>query len=284
MGTIDAHLIAIDAKSGQLVWNTKVGDSAQMYAITMAPNVIKDKVIVGTAGGDMGIRGVHRGVRREDGQGSLALLHDPRRPASPAARRGPATRGARAAWPCGTRAPTTARRTWCSGAPAIRGRTGTAGTRLGDNLYSDSVVALDVDTGKLKWHYQFTPHDELDYDSTQVPVLADIDWRGTPRKVMLWANRNGVMYVLDRVTGEFLSGKPYVEEQLDGRLRREGPAAARGRHGRDEGAEAVPSARARRDQLGADVVQPAHRPVLRRALGELRHRRVGRRSSRSPSA
>ena len=89
--------------------------------------------------------------------------------------------------------------------------------RRGDNLYSDSVVALDADTGKLKWHYQFTPHDELDYDSTQVPVLADIEWQGRPRKVMLWANRNGVMYVLDRVTGEFLKGKPYVKTNwLDG--------------------------------------------------------------------
>jgi alcohol dehydrogenase (cytochrome c) len=83
--------------------------------------------------------------------------------------------------------------------------------RAGDNLYSDSVLALDADTGKLKWYYQFTPHDEIDYDSTQVPVLADITWHGEPRKLMLWANRNGVMYVLDRVTGKFLLGKPYVE-------------------------------------------------------------------------
>jgi alcohol dehydrogenase (cytochrome c) len=90
-------------------------------------------------------------------------------------------------------------------------------SRLGDNLYSDSVVALDADTGKLKWHDQFTPHDELDYDSTQVPVLADIQWQGRLRKVMLWANRNGVMYVLDRTTGEFLKGKPYVKTNwLDG--------------------------------------------------------------------
>src|SRR5438046_8154452 len=82
---------------------------------------------------------------------------------------------------------------------------------LDANHASDSVVALDADTGKLKWHYQFTPHDELDYDSTQVPVLADIKWQGKPRKVMLWANRNGLMYVLDRISGEFLLGKPYVE-------------------------------------------------------------------------
>ena len=91
------------------------------------------------------------------------------------------------------------------------------------------MLALDADTGKLKWHYQFTPHDEFDYDSTQVPVLADIVWHGAPRKLMLWANRNGVMYVLDRVTGKFLLGKPYVEVELDGRLRRERPPAQDGR-------------------------------------------------------
>ena len=74
---------------------------------------------------------------------------------------------------------------------------------MGDDLYSDSVVALDADTGKLKWYFQFTPHDEFDYDSVQVPVLADIDWKGQARKVMLWANRNGYFYVLDRTQASF---------------------------------------------------------------------------------
>jgi len=88
--------------------------------------------------------------------------------------------------------------------------------RLGDNLYSECVVALDADTGKLKWYYQFTPHDEMDYDATQVPVLADLNWpdnsgQSRPRKVMLWANRNGLMYVLDRNSGEFLMGKPFAK-------------------------------------------------------------------------
>ena len=73
------------------------------------------------------------------------------------------------------------------------------------------MVALDADTGKLKWHYQFSPHDEFDYDSVQVPVLADMEWQGRPRKVMMWANRNGFFYVLDRTTGQFLLGKPFVE-------------------------------------------------------------------------
>ena len=82
----------------------------------------------------------------------------------------------------------------------------------GDNLYSDSVVALDADTGKLKWYYQFTPGDEYDWDATQVPVLANMDWKGQPRKVMLWANRNGFFYVLDRTTGQFLLGKTFVKQ------------------------------------------------------------------------
>ena len=81
-----------------------------------------------------------------------------------------------------------------------------ADQRPGDNLYTDSVVALDADTGRLKWHYQFTPHDRYDYDSVQVPVLADVTWRGTPIKAMVWANRNGNFYVLDRETGRFLVG------------------------------------------------------------------------------
>jgi alcohol dehydrogenase (cytochrome c) len=97
---------------------------------------------------------------------------------------------------------------WGTGNPYPQ-RNGTV--RVGDNLYSDSVVALDGDTGKLKWHYQFTPHDDMDWDATQVPVLTDIHWQGRPRKVMLWANRNGLMYVLDRTTGQFLMGKPFVE-------------------------------------------------------------------------
>src|SRR6202008_590205 len=84
--------------------------------------------------------------------------------------------------------------------------------REGDNLYSDSVVALDADTGKLSWHFQFSPHDEFDFDSTQVPVLVDMAWQGRPRKVMMWANRNGFFYVLDRTTGEFLLGKPFIKE------------------------------------------------------------------------
>jgi len=210
MGTVDAHLLAIDAKNGQLLWDTVVADAAAQYSITMPPLVVKDKVIIGTAGGDLGIRGFIAGYDARTGAQAWKFHTIP----------GPGEAGndtwSGDSWQKGGAA------IWNHGAYDAESNLVYFGTgnpapdwdgrgRLGDNLYSDSVVALDADTGQLKWHYQFTPHDELDYDSTQVPVLADINWRGTPRKVMLWANRNGLMYVLDRITGEFLLGKPYVE-------------------------------------------------------------------------
>jgi alcohol dehydrogenase (cytochrome c) len=216
MATIDAHLLAIDAKSGQKLWDVVVARAADRYSMTMTPLVVKDKVIIGTGGGDAPIRGYITAHDAKTGKELWRFYTIP----------GPGEPGNETwsgeSWKVGGAG------VWNHGAydaeanlvyfgtgnpqPDWDGR-----TRLGDNLYSDSVVALDADTGKLKWHYQFTPHDELDYDSTQVPVLADIQWQGRPRKVMLWANRNGVMYVLDRVTGEFLKGKPYVKTNwLDG--------------------------------------------------------------------
>ena len=214
MGTIDAHLVAIDAKTGKVVWDiaaAKLGEKVtEKYAITHAPVVVKDKVIVGMAGGDLGVRGTSPRSTRKTAKRSGASTRFPAK-ASPATIRGRATRGRPAAPASGTAArmtPETNLVYFGTGNPAPDwdGR-----ERLGDNLYSDSVVALDADTGKLKWHYQFTPHDEVDYDSTQVPVLADIQWQGRLRKVMLWANRNGLAYVLDRTTGEFLLGKPFVK-------------------------------------------------------------------------
>ncbi len=209
MGTIDAHLLAIDAKSGQLLWDTTVANAAERYSITHAPLIVKDKVIVGTAGGDMGIRGLVAAYDAKTGKEAWRFytIPGPGEPGNDTWSGNSWLTGGAGVWNAGAYDSETNLTFWGTGNPAPDwdGR-----QRLGDNLYSDSVVALDADTGKLKWHYQFTPHDELDYDSTQVPVLADIEWQGRPRKVMLWANRNGLMYVLDRTTGEFLLGKPYV--------------------------------------------------------------------------
>jgi alcohol dehydrogenase (cytochrome c) len=209
MGTIDAHLLAIDAKSGKLLWNSVVADAAQMFSITMSPNVIKDKVIIGTAGGDMGIRGHISAFDAKTGKEvwRFYTIPAPGEPGNETWSGDSWRTGGAAVWNAAAYDPETNLAFWGTGNPAPDWD---GSGRLGDNLYSDSVVALDVDSGELKWYYQFTPHDELDYDSTQSPVLADIDWRGTPRKVMLWANRNGILYVLDRVTGELLAGKPYV--------------------------------------------------------------------------
>ncbi len=217
MGTLDAHLVALDAKTGRLVWKTQVAKTGDRYAITLAPTIVKDKVIIGTAGGDFG---AHRGIIAAYDANSgkeiwrFYTIPGPGEPGNETWSGESWKVGGAGVWNSGAYDHETNLVFFGTGNPAPDwdGR-----SRLGDNLYSDSVVALDADTGKLKWHYQFTPHDEVDYDSTQVPVLADIQWRGRPRKVMLWANRNGVMYVLDRTTGEFLKGKPYVKTNwLDG--------------------------------------------------------------------
>jgi alcohol dehydrogenase (cytochrome c) len=181
----------------------------------MSPNVFKDKVIVGTAGGDMGIRGHISAFDAKTGTEVWRFYTIPAPGESGNdSWSGDSWRvGGAAVWNAAAYDPETNLAFWGTGNPAPDWD---GSTRLGDNLYSNSVVALDVDTGKLAWHYQFTPHDELDYDSTQVPVLADIDWRGTPWKVMLWANRNGILYVLDRVTGKLLFGKPYVNHNWFG--------------------------------------------------------------------
>jgi alcohol dehydrogenase (cytochrome c) len=210
MGTIDAHLLAIDAKSGQLLWDAKVADAAQRYSITMAPVVVKDKVLIGTAGGDMGIRAVIAAYDAKTGKEAWRVhtIPGPGEPGNDSWSGDSWKEGGAAVWNAGAYDPETNLVFFGTGNPAPDwdGR-----ERLGDNLYSNCVLALDADTGKLAWYYQFTPHDEMDYDSTQVPVLADLNWRGTPTKAMLWANRNGLMYVLDRVTGKFLFGKPYVK-------------------------------------------------------------------------
>jgi alcohol dehydrogenase (cytochrome c) len=216
LGTLDAHLIALDAKTGQQIWKSQVALAKAGYSITHNPTIVKDKVIVGTGGGDGPIRGYIAAFDAKTGAEvwRFYTIPGPGEPGNDTWAGDSWKVGGVGVWNAGAYDPETNLVFFGTGNPAPDWD---GSTRRGDNLYSDSVVALDADTGKLKWHYQFTPHDELDYDSTQVPVLADIQWQGKPRKVMLWANRNGVMYVLDRVTGEFLKGKPYVKTNwLDG--------------------------------------------------------------------
>ncbi len=209
MGTLDAHVLAIDAKTGKIVWNSTVGVAADRYVITHAPLIVKDKVIVGMAGGDGPIRSYIVALDTKTGKEvwRFYTIPGPGEPGHETWSGDSWKSGGAAIWNAGAYDPDTNLTFWGVGNPSPDTN---GDVRLGDNLYSDCVLALDADTGKLKWYYQFTPHDTMDYDSTQVPVLADIQFKGQPRKVMLWANRNGLFYVLDRRTGEFLLGKPFT--------------------------------------------------------------------------
>jgi alcohol dehydrogenase (cytochrome c) len=212
MATLDSVLIALDAATGQPVWRAALADPASGYAMTLAPLVVKDKVIVGVAGGEFGIRGFIAAYDAATGGEAWRFYTIPA-PGEPGfetwAEGGDAWKyGGASVWLTGSYDPDTNLTFWGIGNP---GPDWNPAQRPGDNLYSDSVVALDADTGELEWHFQFTPNDPYDYDSVQIPLLADIPVTGTSGKLMLWANRNGFFYVLDRVTGKFVRGNPFVK-------------------------------------------------------------------------
>lgn len=210
MGTIDGHLIAVDTRSGKPIWNIPVARPGAGYSVTHAPLIVKDKVLIGVAGGEYGIRGFIAAYDAKTGKEAWRFntIPGPGEPGNESWAGDSWKTGGGSVWVTGSYDPELNLTFWGVGNP---GPDWNGDSRAGDNLYSDCVVALDADTGKLKWHYQFTPHDELDYDSVQVPVLGDIQFQGRPRKVIMWANRNGIYYVLDRATGRFLIGKPFTK-------------------------------------------------------------------------
>jgi alcohol dehydrogenase (cytochrome c) len=210
MGTVDGHLVAVDAKSGRTLWNRTVADYTAAYAIVLAPLVVKDKIIIGVAGGEYGIRGFIAAYDAKSGREAWRFNTVP----------GPGEKGNDSwsgdswmhgggpVWVTGSYDPELNLTYWGVGNP---GPDWGPEQRKGDNLYTDSVVALDPDTGQLRWYFQFTPHDAMDFDSVQIPVLVDADWKGQPRKLMAWGNRNGFFYTLDRTNGAFLAGHPFVK-------------------------------------------------------------------------
>jgi len=210
MGTLDGRLIAIDTKTGKAIWNIEVGDPKLGYSITMAPLVVKDKVLVGTGGGEYGIRGFVAAydVRTGKEAWKLHTIPAPGEPGSESWKGDTWKTGGGSIWLTPSYDPALNLTYWGVGNP---GPDWNPDQRPGDNLYTASVIAVDADTGKLRWHYQFTPNDPYDYDSVQIAVLADFTYQGKPLKSMLWANRNGNFYVLDRTNGKFVSGKPFVK-------------------------------------------------------------------------
>jgi alcohol dehydrogenase (cytochrome c) len=209
MVTLDAHLLALDMKTGAIAWDVTMQEYKSGYASTIAPIIVKDKVIVGVAGGEFGIRGFIDAYDAKTGTRAWRFYTIP----------GPGEPGhntwAGDSWKIGGVG------VWVTGAydpeqNLLFYGTGNPGpdyhsaSREGDNLYSTSLVALDADTGTLRWHYQFTPHDLHDWDATEVPILGEITVAGQPRKVVMFANRNGFYYTLDRTTGKLIVAKPFV--------------------------------------------------------------------------
>ena len=210
MGTIDGKLVALDAKTGAVVFSKQIVDPTGGYSLTHAPLVVKDKIIVGSAGGEYGIRGFIAALDPKNGDElwRFNTIPGPGEPGHETWSGDSWKRGGGSVWVTGSYDPELNLTYWGVGNPAPDWN---GDVRMGDNLYSDSVVALNPDTGELAWYFQFTPHDEWDWDAVQIPVLVDREWEGQPRKLMLWANRNGFFYVLDRVTGEFLHGKNFAK-------------------------------------------------------------------------
>ena len=210
MVTDNAHLIALHRATGNLLWDVEMGDSRQNYGATGAPLVVNDLVISGVSGGDEGIRGFVDAYRASTGARVWRFwtVPAPGEPGSETWIGRAIEHGCAATWLTGTYDPGARLLYWPTGNPCPDYN---GDERKGDNLYSASVVALDPDTGKLRWHYQFTPHDLHDWDANETPVLVDTLFGGQPRKLMLQGNRNGFFYVLDRLTGKVLLAEPFVK-------------------------------------------------------------------------
>ncbi len=211
VGTFDAHLVALDIRSGIVRWDAEVADPRLGHSITGAPLAIKDKIVVGIAGGEYGIRGFLDAYDAKTGQRAWRFWTVPAEgePGSETWRGDSAKTGSATTWVTGAYDPEQNLVFWGTGNP---GPDWNGDARAGDNLYSDCLLALDADTGKLKWYFQFTPHDLHDWDSTEVPVLAEAVLQGQKRKVVLFGNRNAFYYVLDQSTGRFLAGRPYARQ------------------------------------------------------------------------
>ena len=207
-GTLDAHLIALDAKSGALRWKTKVAENKLGYSITAAPLAIDGKIIVGISGGEAGIRGFLDAYNAETGERAWRThtIPGPGEPGNDTWGGDSWKTGAGATWLTGSYDPELDLLYWGTGNP---GPDWNGDSRPGDNLYTCSLLAIEAPTGKLRWHFQFTPHDVHDWDSNQIPVLIDMPLAGKQRKVVAFANRNAFYYLLDRETGEFLLGTEY---------------------------------------------------------------------------
>jgi PQQ-dependent dehydrogenase (methanol/ethanol family) len=206
----NAHLFALHRSTGQLIWDVEMADSHQNYGSTSAPLVVDGLVVAGVSGGDEGVRGFLDAYNAATGERAWRFwtIPAPGEPGSETWSGRALEHGCGATWLTGTYDPEARLLYWPTGNPCPDYN---GDERKGDNLYTASVLALDPASGKLKWYYQFTPHDLHDWDATETPLLVDATFRGQPRKLMLQGNRNGFFYVLDRLTGKVLLAEPFVK-------------------------------------------------------------------------
>jgi len=202
--TDDAHLLCLDARSGDLRWEVEYADKTKHYGATSAPLVVNGSVIVGTSGGDSGVRGFVAAYDAIDGKLKWRLWTIPG-PGEFGSSSWPGDsylHGGATTWMPGTYDPDLDTLYWTTSnaAPDFAGE-----TRPGDDLYTACVLAIDPSSGKIKWYFQFTPHDLFDYDANETPVLVDLQEKGVTTHLLVQANRNGFLYVLDRTNGKFLN-------------------------------------------------------------------------------
>ncbi len=210
LATDHAHLIALHRRTGSLVWETEMADYREHYGATSAPLVVKDMVISGTSGGDEGARGFVAGYSADTGEELWRFwtVPLPGEPPSETWVGRALEHGCATAWLTGTYDPEADLLYWTTGNPCPDFN---GDERLGDNLYSNAVLALDPDDGALEWYFQYTPHDVHDWDAQQTAMLIDAPFRGSERKLLAQASRNGFFYVLDRLSGELLMAEPFVD-------------------------------------------------------------------------
>jgi alcohol dehydrogenase (cytochrome c) len=211
MVTDHAHIIALNRLSGAVLWDTQMDDWKLNYNATSAPLIVGDLVVSGVAGGDEGVRGFLAAFDQATGKESWRFWTVPKKgePLSETWGEKGIEHPSAAPWFTGSYDAELGIVYWQGGNP---GPDYNGDDRPGDNLYSDSTLALDAKTGKLKWYFQYTPHDVWDWDAAQPEVLVDADWQGQPRKLLLHANRNGFFYVFDRTNGKLLLAQPFVKK------------------------------------------------------------------------
>ena len=211
VGTLHTHLVALDAKSGVVRWDVIVDDNKKGYYITSAPLAIDGKILIGISGGETGIRGFVDAFDAKTGKRvwRTYTVPAPGEPGSETWGKASWQTGGGSTWLTGSYDPDLKLVYWGVGNP---GPDFNADERPGDNLYTCSLLALNPTDGNIRWYFQFTPHDTHDWDSVEIPVLFDSTVNGQARKLVAMANRNGFYYVLDRKTGEFIAGVPFVKQ------------------------------------------------------------------------